>query len=64
MNFFKRLFSWKKKPSKIEDEKEDEIVDSDDNKIDKKESKKLKEITEPEPEPCLLYTSPSPRDRG
>ena len=51
MNFFKRLFSWKKKPSKIEDEKEDEIVDSDDNKIDKKESKKLKEITEPEPEP-------------
>ena len=42
MNFFKRLFSWKKKPSKIEDEKEDEIVDSDDNKIDKKESKKLK----------------------
>ena len=62
MNFFKRLFSWKKKPSKIEDEKEDEIVDSDDNKIDKKESKKLKKIAEPEPEPCLLYTSPSPRD--
>ena len=46
MNFFKRLFSWKKKPSKIEDEKEDEIVDSDDNKIDKKESKTLKKITE------------------
>ncbi len=49
MNFFKRLFSWKKKPSKIGNEKEDEIVDSDDNKIDKKESKKLPKIAEPEP---------------
>ena len=36
MNFFKRLFSWKKKSSKIEDQTEDEIVDSDDKKIDKK----------------------------
>ena len=55
MNFFKRLFSWKKKPSKIEDEKEDEIVDSDDNKIDKKKSKKLKKIAEPDPEPRVRF---------
>jgi len=28
MNFFKRLFSWKKKPSKIEDKKLEEKEDS------------------------------------
>ena len=42
MNFFKRLFSWKKKPSKIEDEKESDSEAENEDVILKQSKKVIK----------------------
>ena len=55
MNFFKKLFSWKKKESNSKDDNKEEIENPPDDIIEKKEKKKIINppvlVTKPDPEP-------------
>ena len=57
MNFFKKLFSWKKKESNSKDDNKEEIENPPDDIIEKKEKKKIIKppvlVTKPDPEPEL-----------
>ena len=57
MNFFKKLFSWKKNESNSKDDNKEEIENPPDDIIEKKEKKKIIKppvlVTKPDPEPEL-----------
>ena len=56
MNFFKKLFSWKKKESNSKDDNKEEIENPPDDIVEKKETKKIIKspdlVTKPEKEPA------------